>query len=207
MPKLFFALDLQPATKNLIAQMSLKNALVGQALLKHKSPKANNTSVTNNKVDQCIQTSVKKVDKENYHITLCFLGNVTYEAQNLFVLQVNQWAENAFNDLLLDKKDLSLTFNHYGLFKKPQVFYMANNVIPTWQKRLAESLANCARSLHIFQEERAYLSHISLYRKVKLLPSNLPALDLKISIKGFSLYQSVSSEDGVRYLPIQTWSF
>ncbi|WDE04530.1 RNA 2',3'-cyclic phosphodiesterase [Thalassomonas viridans] len=140
------------------------------------------------------------VIEDNLHITLAFLGQLSDEQKQRLIAGAGQVA-----DTLRGETITPLTINRLGYFKRPKVLYLANDQIPAWQNKLAAELAKQAIDAGLQQEERRYLSHITLYRKVRTLPKELPLPAINIPIDRFSLFQSVSTETGVRYQPVKTW--
>jgi 2'-5' RNA ligase len=142
----------------------------------------------------------KSIPWHNFHITLAFIGNVDEELQakllTLIQIPINKFSRNGVLELCLD---------HCGYFKKPKISYIANSIIPTRLLTLANELKQQALSLGIYQDERPYLPHISLFRKATLQPEHPEVKSIKIEITSLSLYQSDSTEQGVIYKPIETW--
>ncbi len=147
-----------------------------------------------------LQLPFKKVSTNNFHITLCFLGHIT-EQQKLEFVEFT----NALNYKVADKAQKKLLFNSLGHFNKPQVLYLALQTVPNWLTTIAFKLTNQAKAKGIFQEERAYKPHITLFRKAKYLSAADKSIEQGFLIKSFSLYQSTSHFDGVKYHPIKTW--
>jgi len=150
--------------------------------------------------ERCIFTDFKPVSKNNLHITLCFLGAVSTLQQQVLITKANVLAKTLYpiapHQLLLNK---------LSLFKKPKIIYLTSNHTPKWLLTLASELSSCAKDLTLFQENRPYLAHISIYRKASFLPKVNPSPQLNITIESFSLYQSTSTDNGVAYQKIKTW--
>jgi len=159
-----------------------------------------------NKIDhyrtQQLRLPFKAINKENFHITLSFLGFIDNYKQQ----QLSKFAHN----IAMQLQDISpacLLLDHYGLFKKPKVFYLGLQQQPDWLKFLAHALIDQAKNLNIEQENRLYCPHLSIYRKATLnnLPHYVLTAALPITITSFSLYQSISTPVGVQYHPMKTW--
>jgi 2'-5' RNA ligase len=142
----------------------------------------------------------KSIPWQNFHITLAFLGNVDEEQQAklqvLIQAPINKFSRNGA---------LALCFDHCGYFKKPKVYYIANSIIPTRLLTLANELKELALSLGIYQDERPYLPHISLFRKAIPQQKKPTLLSTRVEINSLSLYRSYSTEHGVFYNPMETW--
>ncbi|WP_281559585.1 RNA 2',3'-cyclic phosphodiesterase [Thalassomonas sp. RHCl1] len=140
------------------------------------------------------------VAEDNLHITLAFLGVLTDELKQQLLTGAGLLA-----DTLKHEEITPLTLNRLGYFKRPKVLYLANDDIPDWQNELAAGITKQALDVGLNQEQRRYLSHITLYRKVRALPKELPLPNMLIPIDRFSLFQSLSTETGVRYQAVKTW--
>ena len=138
MTRLFFALDINTPLKNTLVKFS----------------------------EQFSSTNFKVVAANNYHITLCFLGQVN--TQQLAILSAKA---DEITEQISPIKSPQLLIDQLGLFKKPKILYLSNNQSPNWLLTLATKLSTCAKSLNLHQENRPYLPHISIYRKATFLPS------------------------------------
>ena len=141
----------------------------------------------------------KAINADNFHITLAFLGNIDAHQQQALTLAATQLSAN------ISIKKNALLLDHCGLFKKPQVLYLGISQPPLWLTTLAKRLSQQAQHLNVFQEQRSYCPHLSLYRKAKYCADNINST-LTINIKSFSLYQSSSTHEGIRYQALQTWA-
>lgn len=143
---------------------------------------------------------LKTIPAENFHITLAFLGTLTSQQKHQLIERAEQIATSVTPQL----NELTLSLATLGLFKKPKVLYLSTSQ-PQWLTSLAHQLSQAALTLGIFQEQRAYLTHVSLFRKAKALIFSDAKCQENIHIQSFSLYHSVSHEEGVQYLPVKTW--
>ncbi len=141
----------------------------------------------------------KAIAEENFHITLAFLGEVSTWQQQALIEHAGKLAHHI---KVAQNNVLHLT--HCGLFKKPQVLFLGLTDTPMWLKSLAAQLSEKAIQLGISQEQRPYCPHISLYRKAKTPESHL-SCNLTLEINSFSLYQSISTANGVQYRALSTW--
>ncbi|MCJ8318011.1 MAG: RNA 2',3'-cyclic phosphodiesterase [Colwellia sp.] len=172
MSRLFFALDISNADKQLIDDFVYQNVAV----------------------------PFKVIPKNNYHITLCFLGSVNINQKEVLIQKAKE-----LNKAIAPITVNSLLIDHIGLFKRPKVLYLGNSEIPDWLLLLASGLTNTAKKLTLFQEDRSYLAHISIFRKAHFIPDSLKKPKIHITINSFSLYQSISINNQVLYKAIKTW--
>lgn len=175
MKRLFFALDISEYDKEHISQWR--------------------TSYLTQIYQHC-----KNIPQENFHITLAFLGLVNDRQQSKLIEKMAKLRQG-----VALSASLNLTLDHIGLFKKPQVLYIANREIPVPLLALHQQVKNLIIQEQLPVEERRYVPHISLFRKAKNLATNIALPALKIQISSFSLYQSHSDNDGVQYLKIASW--
>jgi len=155
--------------------------------------------------EQHLSVEFKPVAVENFHITLAFLGHISASQQ----LQLLKLAEHNSTQAT-NATSITLQLDYCDLFIKPQVLYLGINNIPSMIENLANSLSKKALSLGIYQEQRPYKAHVSLFRKAKYKPALIKPINLLIKVNSFSLYQSISAEEsavsgGVQYCAIHTW--
>lgn len=132
----------------------------------------------------------------NYHVTLCFLGNVT----------------NAQHETLLSTLDdvqgepFEVMFDATSVWSGPKIFCTIPTSPPDRLMTLASNIQRCARQVGIQVEQRPYRPHITLARKADVtLPFPLFAPTLKMKVTHFHLFESVSSSNGVHYPIRHTW--
>ncbi|WP_440874931.1 RNA 2',3'-cyclic phosphodiesterase [Thalassotalea sp. PLHSN55] len=147
----------------------------------------------------------KAIAPENFHITLAFLGNVNAKQQQELLLKAQTANQQLTNNLLFKKQDCRLTLSKLALFKEPNVLYLGLKECPCWLSQLATCLSVAAVVEGVFQEPRPYLPHLSVFRKATTLSGKSISFDQEITVNSFSLYQSISSDTGVRYQPIKQW--
>jgi len=149
--------------------------------------------------DQALKLPYKAIAQDNFHITLAFLGNTTSEQQQHLTNHATELAQQ----IVINAPNI-LQLNHTGLFKKPKVFYLGLSTCPNWLNELATDLSDAAIAEGLFQENRPYCPHLSLYRKATE-QTKLPSLKRLINVNSFSLYESISTDHGVSYCPIKSW--
>ncbi len=172
MNRLFFAIDISPSDKEKLAHWR-----------------------------QQILTSfhAKPVYKDNFHITLAFLGGVNTKQQHQLVEFCDQLISTSSN-----ATQYSVNFDRLELFNKAKVLCLGCQHFPDALCQLADALSKQAQMLNIFQEHRQYHPHISLYRKSTYRP-DIENFTLTVKLSHFSLYLSQSTPAGVIYTPIKTW--
>lgn len=140
--------------------------------------------------------SGKPVDPDNFHITLVFLGMVDKALLPALCARAGTIRVPAFN-LCLDQP---------GWFAKPRVAWLAPSQYPPELLQLVETLTILAENLELPTERRRYHAHVTLYRKVPPVPDMaLAGHAVTLQVNTFTLYESCSTPQGVRYVPLASW--
>ncbi len=146
--------------------------------------------------DQNFPLWPKAVPAANFHITLAFLGQQEMQLQQ---------------KLLEDARDIKgasfeLTMNQLGFFSKPSILWLGPTQIPSELLQLVEKLNLLARKYSIAIPQQVYRPHITLIRDIKTPPpAPVIPIELKLKCNSFSLFCSRSTDQGVRYLEIDSW--
>lgn len=154
---------------------------------------------------QVIIKDFKAIPKNNYHITLAFLGNLTKQQYNLLVAQPSIIPQQGIAPIANKPNTRILTLDQLAWFKKPKVLYLTASNPPSWLTTLAQQLTNTAIKLGVTMDDRPYLPHVSVYRKANQLVIEPSKININIDIKSFSLYLSKSCANGVMYSAVKTW--
>ena len=107
----------------------------------------------------------KKVSPENFHLTLCFLG----ERPESEVLQLNKILLKTLSDF----NSFSLSFKGIGVFphlKEPRVLYLK---IHKGQKDLCLVQEKVAKALPFYKADKSYAPHLTLSRLKENVNQNL----------------------------------
>ncbi|MER2491570.1 RNA 2',3'-cyclic phosphodiesterase [Catenovulum sediminis] len=133
----------------------------------------------------------------NFHITLAFYGRIT-EAQLEQICQ--------FMDQQTEVKTFDLRLDMQGYWSKPKAFWIGCKTVPDELLSLAKIGRKAARVANIPLQNQTYIPHLTLARKCAVEPPcALIEPDFEVKIKEFSLYESVSTESGVRYFKRFSW--
>ncbi len=136
------------------------------------------------------------VPRENFHITLCFLGSVTGAQLSSCCDGADALIESGF-DLMLDET---------GYFPKPRVLWIGPSRIPDALHALSHRLGGIASRAGLKVDRRPYQPHLTLMRKCRdPALETLESPSIAISCDQFSLFESRSTDNGVRYYPLATW--
>ena len=137
----------------------------------------------------------RSVAANNFHITLVFLGFVDKKTIESSINAISQINANPF----------SLTLNHLDCWPKPQVLFLGAGSIPAQLQNLVDQLEKVALKNLIAIEQRQYVPHLTLCRKAKTLPSIKAEPHFFIRFTNFCLFESVSTNNGVKYKVIKSW--
>ena len=145
---------------------------------------------------------VRWTAEENLHITLRFLGNISYKD----LTAINETLENrlrAFEPFSIDFKEPRL-FPH---FRKPKVvaaLIPANDALLA----LAQQVEQAAVDVGLEPETRQFKGHLTLGRCHKAFPKRIKIESMDPSpalpVNAISLYQSILSESGPTYIELKT---
>ncbi|KGJ99217.1 RNA 2',3'-cyclic phosphodiesterase [Thalassotalea sp. ND16A] len=138
----------------------------------------------------------KAVAAENFHLTLAFLGNVDEQ-------QLHQLMATAHT---IECPKITINLTELGFWHKPKVLYLTSNSCPAELKKLANTCTNAAVATGISITERHYIPHLTLARKAKYLPSITTPIDFTLNFAEFCLFQSLSTESGVKYQALKSWT-
>ena len=147
----------------------------------------------------CVPALPRATTLNNLHLTLVFLGSV--DPSNLHALCKHATQLSHTLPALT-----SICTNHIDVFIKPKVIFAGIEHVPQWLAQCQHSLLSQARKLGIKVDNKPFIPHVTLSRKVTTLPSYQP-FNIECIISSFSLYRSDSTTKGVRYTKIQTFTF
>jgi 2'-5' RNA ligase len=139
----------------------------------------------------------KLVQPHNLHVTLVFLGQVDAVAESVLKQAVADITTQPF----------TLTFDRLSYWRRPRILCLTcQQPAPEPAISLVSALEAAAADCGLQTDARPYTPHITLARHVRNLP------DIKIEpliwrAEAFSLVESCSEPEGVRYRVIKQWPF
>ncbi len=139
----------------------------------------------------------RAVTPELLHLTLAFLGSVDASAQACI--------EKAVAGLHFEPFDLSLS--RFGFWPRPQVIWAGPEVTPPPLQDLHTQISQVIQPCGYRPETRPFSPHVTLMRKAHYAPDTLSLSPFYWRVEGVSLVQSLSSPEGVRYVPLCNWPF
>ena len=99
-----------------------------------------------------------------------------------------------------------LVMQQLELWRKPQVLCLCPETVPVALQQLHKDLVAALAQREIGFDQRAYRPHVTLARKVRMSPEKDQVDEpIKWRVNGFSLLESESTDNGVRYVVLQSW--
>jgi 2'-5' RNA ligase len=136
------------------------------------------------------------VDAANYHITLCFLGQITPRQHEALVSELDEVTHSPF----------SIDLDSSGIWNGPKILFAAPSSPPNELMQLARSTRKAARRAAIEIDGREYKPHVTVVRKATAaLPMPLYTPHIDVHASAFHLFESVSTPQGIRYPIRQSW--
>lgn len=137
---------------------------------------------------------MRPVPAANLHITLLFLGNVNPETESALI-------NNAHS---MSFPPLSIPLNQLTYWAKPQILCLTSSHPNQALQTLAGQLRAMATALDITLDNRAYVPHVTLAKKVKR-PITVEFSAFIWRSTEFSLFESLPTDQGVEYRNIHSW--
>ena len=137
------------------------------------------------------------VDK--LHLTLVFLG------QQDVTVQQELWAQSL--ELFREHPPVELCFDQLNLFRQAKVLYLGISQPPAALMALQQQLQQLALPFLNAPVPEIFVPHVTLARKfqsVDAFPLAVPPLSLLCT--EVALYHSISSDQGVSYQPVSTYT-
>lgn len=138
---------------------------------------------------------------DNLHITLAFIGNSDLAYENCLIKKIKQ---------ICHLGSFTINIDQVGHFPKPRILWLGSQQPPAQLIKLHEALLEDIEPCGYQAENRPWIPHITIARKYR---GNTGTYRLQtpvsICVDTFSLMESVSHPEGVRYVelkqfPLQT---
>ncbi len=137
------------------------------------------------------------VDRENLHITLLFLGATPMDRLYCIEDGLAATAVPAF----------IMRLDQLGYWRTPQVLWAGGMLTPPPLSALVHHLREVAVHCGCKIDTRPFHTHLTLWRKVRKAPRNLPAMaPISWPVSGFALVESNTAASGVRYRVLRHWA-
>lgn len=137
----------------------------------------------------------REVLPENFHITLLFLGNISYEMTDCLTQGVQAISIQPFH----------VRLDRLGYFDKTKIFWVGPSSVPQQLESLYKSVRNCAQQCGISNLSKRYVPHVSLLRNSQIPTSNPDFAPIDWQVEEFHLAESRLERDGARYYTIENF--
>jgi 2'-5' RNA ligase len=137
----------------------------------------------------------RPVPEANLHITLAFLGNVAADKLDCIRAAADKVQGEAF----------SLTLTELEYRKRQRMLWLCPATTPSILVQLYADLMAQLNECDIALEQRAYLAHMTLMRKLDRWHAVKPPPPMPWDVGDFVLVQSVQQDDHVQYQVIERW--
>jgi len=156
---------------------------------------ANETRNQLDYLNQSIKSAdLKKVKRNNLHVTLVFLGHVDDKAE----AEIKQKADR------ISIQPFTLCFDQLTFWKKPKILCLTTQQYDSQLIKLVNALNTMVEQCGIKGDKQSYHPHVTLARKA----SKSIVLDIEPihwQAQSFCLLESCSTPDGVVYQLVQQW--
>ncbi len=135
----------------------------------------------------------------NLHLTLVFLG------QQDVTVQQELWVQSL--ELLRERPPVELCFDQLNLFRQAKVLYLGLSQPPETLMALQQQLQQLALPFLHAPVPELFVPHVTLARKFQSAAAfPLAVQPLHLLCTEVALYHSISSEQGVSYQPVSTYT-
>ena len=135
--------------------------------------------------------------RENLHLTLAFLGDVSAEKQRALAAMAGRISQPAF----------TLHLDDAGQWLRSRVVWLGTRQPPRGLLQLASMLRAQAARSGCYQSPQPFHPHITLLRDAgQAVAIPPPGFHWDVEVNTFALYESVFTQGRTRYTPLQRWS-
>lgn len=137
----------------------------------------------------------RPVPPENLHITLVFIGAADDDDLGCIERAAARVRGVPF-ELVLDR---------LGYLRRPRILWLGPSRTPAALQSLVAGLRGALAGCGFAQDERPFLPHMTLARKVGRRPTGLAVEPVAWAVSRFTLLESVPHPGGVRYRALASW--
>jgi 2'-5' RNA ligase len=138
----------------------------------------------------------RKVPKQNWHITLAFLGNVSQEVFSCVQSQVD----------MVTGKSFELVLDVIGHWSRPRVVWLGCNDKPAAVDALFGDLNQRLAACSYSPDYKIFKPHMTLMRKVTKKPKAFAFKPVHWQVDQFVLVESQVDNTGSTYKVIRSWN-
>ena len=137
----------------------------------------------------------RRVPEYNLHLTLHFVGNVSFAERDCLREAAHGVRGEAF-ELLIDQG---------GYFARPRIGWLGCAEVPAGLEQLHGALGQALKACDYRPEKRPYRPHVTYARKLAQLPEMPEFEPLAWPVDEFALIESRAADKGVKYAVIDTY--
>ena len=138
----------------------------------------------------------RPIRPDNFHVTLCFLGDIDSKQHDTLTQLLDQCSLMSFS-LVLDRLEY---------LPRNSIVWLGATETPGDLSDLVKALRQVAQRAGIKVDRKTYRPHITLFRNCTKHPDlSLTPPTLQHSWSSFSLFKSTFSAEGVRYDRLHEW--
>jgi len=137
----------------------------------------------------------RRVPLYNLHLTLHFIGNVSFDEMACLQHQARQLRADGF-EFAIDCR---------GYFKKPRVAWLGCSEIPPTVSVLQQKLGRRLQKCDYQPEKRRFNPHVTVARKINHSPEIHEFAPLLWRVDNFVLIESRATDNGVIYKVIESY--
>ena len=148
-----------------------------------------------------IDSGVRRVPAENFHLTLAFLGSIPLSR----LAQVEDVASRCARVLAADGAPIEIVLDGIEHWRKPQILCATASVTPTVAIALAERLKRSLLEQGFNPDPKPFRVHATVARKVRRVTGELRVDPVQWRFEALHLTESRRSPTGSAYTPIREW--
>ena len=137
----------------------------------------------------------RAVPRRNWHLTLAFLGEINPESLE---------AVKALG-AGLDWPEVTLVLDRLGHFPGSAVGWLGPSEVPPTLKAFHAEFSGTLDDVGLRSPGRRWTPHVTLYRKMRKRPDNIPFEPIEWRLQGGCLMQSMLRPEGVEYRVLARW--
>ena len=142
-----------------------------------------------------IPDNARAVANTNLHMTLAFLGSVGEDKLPDYQKAVAAVRASAFK----------ITLDQAGSFARAQVLWLGTSIQSARLQALVNALNKELEGCGYQADNKPFVAHVTLARKYRHRQVTPIPIAINWSVNDFSLVESCSTPEGVKYHVLQTW--
>lgn len=139
--------------------------------------------------------AVRRVPRNNLHLTLHFIGNVYFEEMICLQRQARRVRADRFG----------FDIDCQGSFRKPRVAWLGCREAPAALGELQAQLGRQLRLCAYQPESRRYHPHVTVARKIEPVIDSAQFKPIRWAVTEFALVEVQQLENGVEYRVVETY--